>query len=206
MSDTAQGPGWWQASDGRWYPPSGPPAPAERRRPSRLPWVLVLLALAFWIAPPVIATVLNWGPEGDPEGEVLGTLLAFAWLFLFIPVGVGLMVAAWLVHRRTRLWALVEPGSPQRRVGGGCLSSAVPLAAVGVLTVGLWALSLEHDWRVGLLAAAPSVAAVVVAVVDRHAAQRAGAPRSWDLLALGIGTVTLLWFVAVVLGATWPGS
>lgn len=21
MSDTAQGPGWWQASDGRWYPP-----------------------------------------------------------------------------------------------------------------------------------------------------------------------------------------
>jgi hypothetical protein len=28
MSDTAQGPGWWLASDGRWYPPelwTGPP-------------------------------------------------------------------------------------------------------------------------------------------------------------------------------------
>ena len=22
MSDTSQGPGWWQSSDGRWYPPS----------------------------------------------------------------------------------------------------------------------------------------------------------------------------------------
>lgn len=36
MSDAAQGPGWWQASDGRWYPPEQhpsyrsqpPPAPA----------------------------------------------------------------------------------------------------------------------------------------------------------------------------------
>src|ERR1700734_556463 len=33
MSDRAQGPGWWQASDGRWYPPEShpdvrlPPAP-----------------------------------------------------------------------------------------------------------------------------------------------------------------------------------
>lgn len=30
MSDTSQGPGWWLASDGRWYPPeawTGPPGP-----------------------------------------------------------------------------------------------------------------------------------------------------------------------------------
>jgi hypothetical protein len=25
MSDTSQGPGWWQANDGRWYPPQQPP-------------------------------------------------------------------------------------------------------------------------------------------------------------------------------------
>ena len=24
MSDTQQGPGWWQASDGKWYPPANP--------------------------------------------------------------------------------------------------------------------------------------------------------------------------------------
>ena len=30
MSDTQQGPGWWMASDGKWYPPQGeqlPPPP-----------------------------------------------------------------------------------------------------------------------------------------------------------------------------------
>jgi hypothetical protein len=28
MSQQPQGPGWWQASDGRWYPPQPPPRPA----------------------------------------------------------------------------------------------------------------------------------------------------------------------------------
>lgn len=27
MSDVSQGPGWWQASDGRWYPPEQAPRP-----------------------------------------------------------------------------------------------------------------------------------------------------------------------------------
>lgn len=27
MSDTSQGPGWWQAADGKWYAPDQPPAP-----------------------------------------------------------------------------------------------------------------------------------------------------------------------------------
>jgi uncharacterized RDD family membrane protein YckC len=26
MSDTSQGPGWWQASDGKWYPPESAPS------------------------------------------------------------------------------------------------------------------------------------------------------------------------------------
>ena len=29
MSDTPQGPGWWQASDGRWYPPEQAPGAAS---------------------------------------------------------------------------------------------------------------------------------------------------------------------------------
>jgi hypothetical protein len=27
MSDVPQGEGWWQASDGRWYPPTQAPGP-----------------------------------------------------------------------------------------------------------------------------------------------------------------------------------
>lgn len=29
MSDTSQGPGWWQASDGKWYPPEQAPGPQQ---------------------------------------------------------------------------------------------------------------------------------------------------------------------------------
>jgi len=28
MSDVSQGPGWWQATDGKWYPPAPPAPPA----------------------------------------------------------------------------------------------------------------------------------------------------------------------------------
>ena len=33
MSDTQQGPGWWQASDGKWYPPDQQPGPAPGQVP-----------------------------------------------------------------------------------------------------------------------------------------------------------------------------
>lgn len=35
MSDTSQGPGWWQASDGRYYPPESAPQPAHQWAPPR---------------------------------------------------------------------------------------------------------------------------------------------------------------------------
>lgn len=34
MSDTSQGPGWWQASDGKWYPPEQAPAAAPPPPPA----------------------------------------------------------------------------------------------------------------------------------------------------------------------------
>jgi len=36
MSDTSQGPGWWQASDGKWYPPEQSPgaAPQPAQQPA----------------------------------------------------------------------------------------------------------------------------------------------------------------------------
>lgn len=36
MSDVSQGPGWWQASDGKWYPPEQAPA-AQPAMPSAAP-------------------------------------------------------------------------------------------------------------------------------------------------------------------------
>lgn len=37
MSDSQQGPDWWQASDGRWYPPAPPPPPAWPTAPATAP-------------------------------------------------------------------------------------------------------------------------------------------------------------------------
>jgi uncharacterized membrane protein len=37
MSDSSQGPGWWQASDGKWYPPESAPAPAPGMAPGGVP-------------------------------------------------------------------------------------------------------------------------------------------------------------------------
>jgi hypothetical protein len=40
MSDTSQGPGWWLASDGKWYPPetwTGPPLPTGLPAASPMP-------------------------------------------------------------------------------------------------------------------------------------------------------------------------
>jgi hypothetical protein len=37
VSDVAQGPGWWQASDGRWYPPETHPSARSADRPPTAP-------------------------------------------------------------------------------------------------------------------------------------------------------------------------
>ena len=62
MSDTQLGPEWWQANDGKWYPPSPRPVespiPFEPSEPKPLwPWVLGLLGLFGAIA--IAAAVQN---------------------------------------------------------------------------------------------------------------------------------------------------
>lgn len=67
MSDSPQGPGWWQASDGRWYPPSersqqspmgaAPSPPTEwYRKPAAIIGFLVCLwpigLVLMWVAAP----------------------------------------------------------------------------------------------------------------------------------------------------------
>ena len=55
MSDAAQDPGWWQAADGKWYPP--PPAyrPPPRTRSGCV--VAVLVAVGLFVAAVVIFIV-----------------------------------------------------------------------------------------------------------------------------------------------------
>ena len=65
MSDVSQGPGWWQASDGRWYPPqpAAPVAPPPGPPPGPLPGPLP--------GP-------QWGGPPRPKGSNRGCLIALA--------------------------------------------------------------------------------------------------------------------------------
>jgi uncharacterized membrane protein len=70
VSDTSQGPGWWQASDGKWYPPEQAPgyqAPASAGGPA---------------------------PASTPTGGGIGDAFNYGWLKFQQNVGPILIVAA----------------------------------------------------------------------------------------------------------------
>jgi Domain of unknown function (DUF6777) len=80
MSDTSQGPGWWRASDGRWYPPEQPPgdappvAPAPSGpsgSPRRVPWWMVAVAafVAVVIGVGVALVVTRDDDSGTASGD-----------------------------------------------------------------------------------------------------------------------------------------
>lgn len=73
MSDASQGAGWWQASDGKWYPPESrpdaapPPPPPSAPTASSLPPPPPVAAAA---APPPAAppSAPGWPPAPGPAG------------------------------------------------------------------------------------------------------------------------------------------
>ncbi len=87
MSDTAQGPGWWIASDGRWYPPEqhpnavAPPDQLDAWAPTRsqpaLQWQPSQEAGSFGVGGPYGSGPTGWtGPTGSPGStgpQALGT-------------------------------------------------------------------------------------------------------------------------------------
>jgi len=72
MSDTQQGPGWWQASDGKWYPPETHPsrqAPPPIQPPSQLPTYGHQIPTPGYSIPPAGPPVPLPGYPGPPPGS-----------------------------------------------------------------------------------------------------------------------------------------
>ena len=79
MSDTSQGPGWWQASDGKWYPPEQAPgyqAPAAGA-PSGSPGVTG-------------AVSSQWGTLADWPQRALGIVID--WVIIFVIAIIGFIL------------------------------------------------------------------------------------------------------------------
>jgi hypothetical protein len=74
MSNTPQGPGWWAANDGKWYPPeaAGPPPPPPTSRP--LTSVGTIGSPPFGVAP--LPTYRRTTPSGSASR--VGAFLALA--------------------------------------------------------------------------------------------------------------------------------
>ena len=90
VSDASQGPGWWLASDGKWYPPQ-PPAP--RRRATEPAPAEPAPAVAYGPAPP--PTGAYAGPIGPPPTSGMNGCLKWGLI-------VGGIVAVF-GHRQLRL-------------------------------------------------------------------------------------------------------
>lgn len=85
MSDVSQGPGWWQASDGKWYPPEQAPG-AQPQAPVTPP---AGAAPGFGAAPTFGAPGMAGGPTG-PGGAPLATWpeRVVAFLIEYLPLGI----------------------------------------------------------------------------------------------------------------------
>jgi hypothetical protein len=70
MSAEPQGPDWWQASDGKWYPPPRPEAPAAPTRApvNRTPLIVALGALLTAAAVGVAVARLGDDDDGERAG------------------------------------------------------------------------------------------------------------------------------------------
>lgn len=67
MSDTAQGPGWWMATDGKFYPPATPPSPPKKKRDQGI-WVVMGVIVAVFVVLALIAGSCSGSSSSSTPG------------------------------------------------------------------------------------------------------------------------------------------
>lgn len=120
MSDQSQGPGWWQASDGKWYPPEQSPAPnppgggtpgatVEVGAALGYGWnkfvqyigqiiVIVLIILGVNIVFQVLSNVIS-GSIGGTVGIIVSLMFTIVGLFISFLLAAGVIRAALAITR-----------------------------------------------------------------------------------------------------------
>ena len=121
MSDVSQGPGWWMAADGKWYPPAppAPPAPPTFQAPG---------------APPAYYPQAT-GPKNDGM-SIAGLVCGISGLATLVLCGIGLIPAILGV-----VFGLI--GMKKIDASGGALKGrgmALAGAICGAVAIGLFVL------------------------------------------------------------------
>lgn len=203
MSDTSQGPGWWLAADGRWYPPELAPAAPDGTTPAQ------------WSP---------WDPYRAPAASIAPGLALALRITFYVMAGVSavralLSVAGWVAFAGFKdgfdrsafdTWrnvALVESG-------WGVLVAIGNIALLVLVIVWSWKahravtdLGAQQSWRIGwtigawfTCCAAIVIPRLVLNGIERGAMspRRDGRVRArWDVL--GTEPVGWLWWIALVL-------
>ena len=107
MSDQSQGPGWWMASDGKWYPPESAPAP-----------------------PPPGQFAAPFQP-GNVQRSTNGMAIASMVLGILCLYGIGSILA--LVFGYTARKQIAESQGTQQ--GGGMATAGIVLGWIGIVAV-----------------------------------------------------------------------
>ena len=129
MSDASQGPGWWQASDGKWYPPEQQPGIAPPPQPGApgAPGMVVPTKthpLAIW-------------------SLVLG-IISIVGICLCFPIAVISGIIAVVLGYRARK-QMLDPLGPVPYGGAGLALAGIITGSIGiVLSVALGVLFVAH--------------------------------------------------------------
>lgn len=147
MSDTSQGPGWWQASDGKWYPPESAPGAQQPAASSggRLDigealsygWnkftanlsTMILIVIIFFGVQIIFNLIINFVRPSSVVGAILVT-----GIFLAIAIFIGFMLEAGLI----RAALAITDGRPPEASMMFSTERLVPFA-IGAILVSLLA-------------------------------------------------------------------
>lgn len=151
MSDFSQGPGWWQASDGRWYPPTATPGTRPPSQYGPPPQYGAPAGYGFAYSPSPYA---SGTPTGLPSVSnlataslVLGILsLVICCYFLQVCGLVGLPLGIVALNRIRKGEA--DPGPKGMAIAGIVLSS------IGIVIGVFWLLLFLGSFMSGADAAA----------------------------------------------------
>lgn len=121
MSEYSQGPGWWQASDGKWYPPQS--HPSQQTQPTQPP------PPQPFSAPPPYGQPGPYQPYGAPQMSRKTNGLAIAALVCGILWGFGVLAVLALVFGIIALQQIKK----REESGRGLAIAGIILGGIGVL-------------------------------------------------------------------------